>query len=535
MKPLKSFLTLILLVVATLSFAQTTEPDTTRILFIGNSYTYFNSLPELVKGLSQEKLPAQVIETALISQGGMSLKRHWQNDKTLPAIRSGRWDYVVLQEQSKLGMAVMIDNDIYFGETDLFFEYARKFAAEIKTAGAKTVFFMTWSVRDRPEEQDILTYAYSTMAKEHGAILAPVGLVWEQVRANDKINLYVRDGSHPSALGSYLAATTIFATILEDSPIGLSGSISGKRLSSSGKPSLASQPLVDISSGDALEIQTSSWGVVEAMQKSGAYPNVQKPKQNYKVPVLTQGEDIELKDITGRWYGTTTYGSNYLGLILDVEDASDKLGGRLSFYSPDQQDRLTVQSASIEENQLSLTIYDSLRRLNATIRFALKEKQMEGILNSVGTITMYKHLSLSRHSIQNEVDIAAFDLLMQSFQANIVKDGYLKAAINHYAEYSKLKGSTYLPEERYLNVQGYNFLRDKKVNDALDRFELAMTLYPQSVNTYDSYAEGLVVAGQKEKALEIYIKAVALAKKTDYENLDYIEANLKKLEEEMRK
>ena len=79
-------------------------------------------------------------------------------------------------------MPVIIDRDIYFGQTDLFFNYARKFDAEIKEAGAKTVFFMTWSVKSRPEEQEILTYAYSNIAQELNATVAPVGLVWDALR-----------------------------------------------------------------------------------------------------------------------------------------------------------------------------------------------------------------------------------------------------------------------------------------------------------------------------------------------------------------
>mgnify|MGYP001827896061 CR=1 FL=1 len=57
-----------------------------------------------------------------------------------------------------------------------------------------------------------------------------------------------------------------------------------------------------------------------------------------------------------------------------------------------------------------------------------------------------------------------------------------------------------------------------------------MVYYPQSVNTYDSYAEALIVAGRKDEAFAIYKKAYDLAKKTGYENLAYIEENLNKLE-----
>lgn len=119
---------------------------------------------------------------------------------------------------------------------------------------------------------------------------------------------------------------------------------------------------------------------------------------------------------------------------------------------------------------------------------------------------------------------------MDSYQSNIEKESYTKAALRHYEKYSELIGATYQPEEFYLNAVGYNLLRAGKVNDALNSFELAMIYYPQSVNTYDSYAEALIVAGRKDEALAVYTKAYQLAKKTGYENLDYIEGQLNKIE-----
>ena len=531
MQQLRNFLTFMFLAIATLTWSQSIQSDTTRVLFIGNSYTYYNSLPELVKAMVNEKFPDRVVETQLISQGGATLKRNWEEGKAQQAITSDHWDYVVLQEQSRLGMGVVIDDEFYFGQTDLFFEYARKFNSEIKTAGAKTVFFMTWSRENQPEKQKILTYAYAAIAEELDAMLAPVGLVWDKLRTNNQFNFYVEDGSHPSPMGSYLAASTIFSTLFKVSPMGLSGNVSGKALSSSGEPSIEARPLTDVSLQDSEVIQTASWSVVEDMERTGGYPTVEQPKPSYTVPILDQGENIDTKNITGKWYGTSTYGSDYLGLILDVDNVDNKLDVNLSFYSPDREDKMVIEEAKLEKNQMVMKIYDSLRTMNSTLRFSLHDSQLNGLLASVDNVTTYKHLKLSRESIQNEFDLAAYELLMESFQANIVKQGYVKAAISHYEKYSLLIGDTYLPEERYLNAQGYNFMRNGKLSDALDQFELAMTLYPRSVNTYDSYAEALAKAGQKEKAIEILTIGYELAKKTGDKNLSFIEANLKKLKE----
>lgn len=529
----KKIIFLFLLLFVTISYSQIKQSDTTRILFIGNSYTYYNSSPELLKALVKERFPHQVLETKLISQGGMTLKRHWEDGQALEAIKSNHWDYVVLQEQSKLGMALIIDNDIYFGKTDLFFEYAKKFDTAIKKANAKTVFFMTWSVKDHPEEQEILTHAYTKIAKELDAVLAPVGLVWDRVRTNDQFNLYDFDGSHPSSHGSYLAAITIYTTIFKNDPIGLSGKITGHKLSSYGIPSFESQPLIDIPESDAQVIQRASSAIAQSLFKKGGYPIIEKPKQSYKIPVLTKGEGIDQKNIEGRWYGTSTYGSNYLGLILDIKNIENNPEVNLSFYSPHRQERMAIKDPKIENNQLSFILIDSLRTISSHVNFSLFEDQLQGLSKSFGgNITLYKHWNLSRKNTHNKVDLDAIDGLMQSFQTDIKKEGYVEAAINHYDRYSSLIDSTFIPEEAYLNAVGYNFLREDQVNDALDIFELAMTLYPLSVNTYDSYGATLIRAGQKEKALKIYTEGSKIAKRTGDKNLAAIEANLKKLKED---
>jgi tetratricopeptide (TPR) repeat protein len=522
-------LLLFLLVVLSCSQSKEENDDQIKILFIGNSYTYFNSSPELVKALIQEKFPEQLVETQLISGGGMTLADHWQNESTIQTIRTGDWDYVVLQEQSKLGMAVMIDNDIFFGQTERFYEYARKFDTEIKKADAKTVFLMTWSVKDKPKEQAILSHAYTSIAKELKAELVPVGLVWDELRTNPKIELYADDGGHPSPLGSYLSAVTLYSTLMADDPIGLSGTISGHPLSSSGEPSPDGELLIDISKEEAKLIQEASWKVVHAIQESNDYPDIEQPKPSYSIPVLSKGEPMELKNMIGKWYGTSTYGSDYLGQIMEIKDVDGKPEASLSFYSPHVQDQMRVDNVVIKDNQLILTLYDSLRSLNSTVRISLSGGKMEGILESSGNLQMYKHLYFSRESSPDKIDLSEIELLMESYQSNILKEGYIKASLEHYEQYSKLIGETYKPDEFYLNAVGYNFLREDKVNDALNAFELAMVYYPMSVNAYDSYAEALIVDGRTDEAVEVYTRAYELAKKIGYENLAYIEENLNKL------
>lgn len=525
----KAIITILFLVLTTIAFSQTQASDTTRILFIGNSYTYYNSSPELLKGLLREKFPNKVVETQLISQGGMTLELHWKVDRAREAIQSKDWDYVVLQEQSKLGMRLIIDDVTHFGQTDLFFEYARKFDAEIKKAGAKTVFFMTWSMEDAPKQQDILTHAYTGIAKELNAIVVPVGLVWDQVRKSDQMDLYIYDGSHPTQHGSYLVATTMFATLFGENPVGLSGDISGKRLSSTGEAAWESTPLTRITVSDAKVIQAASWSTVKKMNRRG-YPVVKQPKPTYNIPSLAAGDNITTNDIIGKWYGTSSYSNDYDGLILNVTAIDDELKASLTFYTPDRVDEMTVNKISLENNQLRLTIMDSLRGLSSDIKFSFADDKITGLSKSfLRNVTRYKHWDISRNNIQQGLDLEAMDVLMTTFASAIEKDGYVNAALSYYKAYSALIGEAYQPEEAYLSAMGSILIEDNKMTEALHLFELATTLYPESVNGYLNYANALMGAKQGEKAVMIYTKGYELAKKMKHKDLLTIESNLKKI------
>ncbi|HXX86544.1 MAG TPA: SGNH/GDSL hydrolase family protein [Casimicrobiaceae bacterium] len=175
-----------------------------RILFVGNSYTSRNDLPRLVSELAAAApLPRQVHTQAIVA-GGASLKRHWNAGKVQAALAAEPWDYVVLQEQSTLP----------YKNPQRYHDNVRLFQPEIARHGARTVLYLTWSRHQTPERQDEITRAVEVIGAEVGALIVPVGPAWHLAMNRDpSIALYVADGSHPSAAGSYLAAC-VFVTAL---------------------------------------------------------------------------------------------------------------------------------------------------------------------------------------------------------------------------------------------------------------------------------------------------------------------------------
>ena len=187
-----------------------------NILFIGNSFTQRNNLP----GLLAEMAAARdvCIKHELISAGGASLRTHWNAGRAAQAIATGRYDYVVLQEQSTLPVK----------NAQRMAENVRLFDEAIKQAGSKTVLYMTWARQHAPNTQQAITDAYNSIGEEVGAIVVPVGLAWQSfLSQHDQPVLYDRDQSHPTLAGSYLAACVFLAALLKINPVGIESGPAG--------------------------------------------------------------------------------------------------------------------------------------------------------------------------------------------------------------------------------------------------------------------------------------------------------------------
>jgi hypothetical protein len=187
-----------------------------KILFIGNSFTARNNLPGLIGQMAAER--GKVVESRLISAGGASLRRHWNAGDALVAIQEGGFDHVVLQEQSTLPVK----------NAGRMHESVRLFHAAIKTAGAKTVLYMTWAREHAPQSQQAITDAYTEIGRELGATVVPVGRAWQSFLGKyDQPVLHDRDQSHPTPAGSYLAACVFLAVLFGENPAGIETTVPG--------------------------------------------------------------------------------------------------------------------------------------------------------------------------------------------------------------------------------------------------------------------------------------------------------------------
>jgi hypothetical protein len=188
-----------------------------QVLFIGNSFTYYHDLPRMVAELAKAG-GQRPMHYQSETPGGCTLEKHWKDRKALAQIQSRHWDFVVLQDQSQAPLL----------NRRAMFEYGKKFDAEIRKEGARTILYMTWATRSKPNEQPAISQAYEGLSKELKARLAPVGNAWQSaLRSNRALVLHEQDQKHPNSTGTYLAACVFYATIYGQSPEGLPGRIGG--------------------------------------------------------------------------------------------------------------------------------------------------------------------------------------------------------------------------------------------------------------------------------------------------------------------
>jgi hypothetical protein len=82
---------------------------------------------------------------------------------------------------------------------------------------------------------------------------------------------------------------------------------------------------------------------------------------------------------------------------------------------------------------------------------------------------------------------------------------------DHYEKMKKEKGNYYAINEDEINALGYQYMNQKNdLKAATAIFAINMKEFPASFNVYDSYAEALMNAGNKEEAIKNYKKSLEL-------------------------
>lgn len=207
----------------------TASAQPVKVLFIGNSYTAVNNLPQLFFDLSLSL--GDTVSFDSYTPGGYTFQGHSTDANTIAKINSQQWDFVVLQEQSQRPSF----SPSQVASQVLPYATALDSIIHANNPCTETVFYMTWGRKNGDASNcavypPVCTYegmqarlreSYILMAQQNGSTVSPVGTAWKLTRdQNPTFDLYNPDESHPSLHGSYLAACTFYASIFHKSPVG---------------------------------------------------------------------------------------------------------------------------------------------------------------------------------------------------------------------------------------------------------------------------------------------------------------------------
>ena len=193
-----------------------------RILFVGNSYLYYNdSVHNHVERMLIEHYEDQNIITKSATIGGSRLHNH-NIDHLL--------DYNNLQLDRQIDLLIMQGGSKEVTTLELrskFSKTAIDYSRKAQKLGIKTALYMTHAYLDNdpryePNLIKKIKLAYYDAGKKSKSAVIPVGTAYEMAyKERPNIKLHHPDGTHPGLLGTYLGSCVVFAVITSSSPEGL--------------------------------------------------------------------------------------------------------------------------------------------------------------------------------------------------------------------------------------------------------------------------------------------------------------------------
>lgn len=195
--------------------------DSTKVLFIGNSMTYFNDMPQLFRSISLSK--GKNVSVSMYAPGGTGFVNHC-TDPNVYALFRQEWDMVVLQPGTgeSAGASWPVDTTIRRGRQllDSVYTYnpcVKVFLYEIP--------YGVPSANDYPTYFAVQSQILDSVSRLSDSLKIPLLPAGECARAYYSLqqNLLLHGGFndiHPNANGSFLIAAACFAGMFREETTG---------------------------------------------------------------------------------------------------------------------------------------------------------------------------------------------------------------------------------------------------------------------------------------------------------------------------
>lgn len=178
-----------------------------KTLFIGNSHTFYNDMPQTFAKLYATGQHTQM-ETVMLAHPSVDLEWHVKEFFDIRYnLLYGNNDFCIIQQAAHP-----------FPGTNTTIENVMKINELCQEAGTHLYVTLTWAKKSSPQDQELMNHTYEELNGVTNITVSPVGKIWMEVnRKYPDIELYARDGAHPSPYGDYLVACTHYAVITGDS------------------------------------------------------------------------------------------------------------------------------------------------------------------------------------------------------------------------------------------------------------------------------------------------------------------------------
>ena len=184
-----------------------------KVLFIGNSHTYFNDMPYIFAYLSAVR--GVPVQPTMLTRGGECLKNHASSEQVLFILRYGEYDLCVLQEVE----SEFPGEEVYRASVETLLSYA-------KAAHLPVGLYENFAPEGRKQRQDYLCQTVEGVGQALGLPVAKAGRAFALCQERyPQIDLYFTDRRHASPAGSYLVALTLLRFLLGLDVRGLPGRI----------------------------------------------------------------------------------------------------------------------------------------------------------------------------------------------------------------------------------------------------------------------------------------------------------------------
>ena len=202
------------------------------ILYVGNSFFYYNnSIHNHVLNLTRVADPANKDSyrgtSVTISGSGFDwhdMESYFRPDGIGKYSFTGDNEIVFNKPGKQFDAVIMSDCSqcpVHPKLKSVFHEYAKKQTDIVVKYGARPAFFMTWAYKDKPEMTAQLAEQYTVAGNDNDALVIPGGLAFATaISKRPDLEFYQSDKRHPTLIGTYLGACTIYASLYKKSPVG---------------------------------------------------------------------------------------------------------------------------------------------------------------------------------------------------------------------------------------------------------------------------------------------------------------------------